>query len=75
MTSHPQVSLTKDVVRGEGIVYSIILTKISENETHIEVFFLMDPKGSIPTSIVNLMMEEQLDSFEKDISFINKISS
>lgn len=31
--SHPKVGLTKDVVRAEGKVYAVFLTKVSDNET------------------------------------------
>ena len=70
---HPNAPVHKDVVRGEGIIYGVFLKKVSDAETAVEAYFLINPKGSVPTSIVNSMVEQQLQCFENDIEAINKI--
>jgi len=55
---HPKAPISKDVVRARGIIYAVFLRKISETETALEAYFLLNPKGSIPTSLVNSMIEE-----------------
>ena len=50
--------MTQDPVRADGKIYAVFLKKISEEETELEVYFLMDPKGSIPSSLVNLLIKQ-----------------
>lgn len=70
---HPLAPKNKDNVRAEGKFFAIFLTKINENTTKIEVYLLMDPKGNIPSSIVNSLIEEQHGSIAKDIECIKKM--
>ncbi|EAS00254.3 START domain protein (macronuclear) [Tetrahymena thermophila SB210] len=61
-----------DAVRGECVINGNIFTPIDANKTKIESFYLMDPKGSIPASLVNTQMEKQLEAQEKAIPFMKK---
>lgn len=58
LESHPKAPVNKNAVRGEGKVYAIFLTKLGDNETHVEYYFLVNPKGNVPNAVVNSMMEE-----------------
>ncbi|KAL4431690.1 hypothetical protein ABPG74_017319 [Tetrahymena malaccensis] len=70
---HPNAPKSKDVVRAEGKFYAIFLTKINENTTKFEMYMLLDPKGNIPTSVVNSLIEEQHETVIKDIEMIKKM--
>ncbi|KAL4503969.1 hypothetical protein ABPG72_022599 [Tetrahymena utriculariae] len=62
-----------DAVRGECIINGNIFTRIdATNNTKIESYYLMDPKGSIPAAFVNTQMEKQLEAQEKGIPFMKK---
>jgi len=60
-------------VRADGKIFAVFLRKVSETETALEVYFLMDPKGSVPTSLVNSLIEQQIKCFENDVNEINKL--
>ncbi|KAL4457072.1 hypothetical protein ABPG74_014710 [Tetrahymena malaccensis] len=70
LDEHPAAPKDADTVRAEGKIYSIFITKESENSTKLQAFMLMDPKGSIPIMVFNLMIEEQLTGFELDVNNI-----
>ncbi|KAL4508286.1 hypothetical protein ABPG72_003590 [Tetrahymena utriculariae] len=70
LDEHPAVPKDADTVRAEGKVQSIFISKESGNSAKFQAFMLLDPKGSIPIMVFNLMIEEQLTGFELDINNI-----
>ncbi|KAL4508542.1 hypothetical protein ABPG72_003846 [Tetrahymena utriculariae] len=72
LKEHPKVPFKKDVIRCEGKIYGIFLTKVDENLTKFEAYLILDPKGNIPAFIVNFVTESLLSEFEKDIINIIK---
>lgn len=58
LESHPLAPVSKDTVRAENKMYSMFITRLNENQTKMEVFFLMDPKGKVPVYLVNSMVDK-----------------
>ncbi|KAL4442885.1 hypothetical protein ABPG74_010774 [Tetrahymena malaccensis] len=71
--SHPKVVISKDSVQSQTKIFALFLTKIDENNTKIEVYNLVDPKGSIPSSITNGFSDMQLNALEKDVEALLKL--
>ncbi|KAL4470494.1 hypothetical protein ABPG74_012105 [Tetrahymena malaccensis] len=62
-----------DAIKADAKFGVIFLKKINENTTHIEMYQLVDPKGSIPVSFINSMQEKQFEAFQKDLQYIQKM--
>ncbi|KAL4470492.1 hypothetical protein ABPG74_012103 [Tetrahymena malaccensis] len=62
-----------DAVKVDAKFGVVFLKKINENTTHIELYNLLDPKGSIPVSFINSMQEKQFESLTKDLQYIQKM--
>ncbi|EAR96164.1 START domain protein (macronuclear) [Tetrahymena thermophila SB210] len=62
-----------DAIKVESKFGVIFLKKINENTTHLEMYQLLDPKGSIPLSFVNSMPERQFDALLRDLQYIQKM--
>ncbi|KAL4491386.1 hypothetical protein ABPG72_008042 [Tetrahymena utriculariae] len=71
--SHPKVVISKDSVQSQTKLFALFLTKIDENNTKLEQYNLVDPKGSIPSSITNGLSDVQLNALEKDIETLLKL--
>lgn len=54
---HPDYPITSDRVRGELPTCVFTLDQISQKETHIEVMVQVDPGGSIPNFIKNIIQK------------------
>ncbi|EGR34344.1 hypothetical protein IMG5_015510 [Ichthyophthirius multifiliis] len=65
LKEHYKFQPTKGCVRGEIIVQGIALQKVDENKTIVDQYFLLDPKGSIPTSLISLTVQLELIVQEK----------
>ncbi|EAR83413.1 START domain protein (macronuclear) [Tetrahymena thermophila SB210] len=72
LNEHPKVPFKKNVIRCEGKIYGIFLTKVDENQTKFEAYLILDPKGNIPAFVVNFVTESLLSEFENDIINIIK---
>ncbi|EAR95139.1 START domain protein (macronuclear) [Tetrahymena thermophila SB210] len=62
-----------DAIKVEAKFGVIFLKKINENTTQIEMYQLLDPKGSIPVSLINSMQEKQFEALLKDLQSIQKM--
>ncbi|KAL4494434.1 hypothetical protein ABPG72_019844 [Tetrahymena utriculariae] len=62
-----------DAIQVDAKFGVIFLKKINENTTHIEMYNLLDPKGSLPVSFINSMQEKQFETLKKDIQYIQKM--
>ncbi|EAS01975.1 START domain protein (macronuclear) [Tetrahymena thermophila SB210] len=71
--THHKVVISKDSVQSQTKLFGLFLTKVDENNTKIEVYNLVDPKGSIPSSITNGFADMQLNALEKDIEALLKL--
>ncbi|KAL4470491.1 hypothetical protein ABPG74_012102 [Tetrahymena malaccensis] len=62
-----------DAIKADAKFGVIYLKKINENATHVEIYQLVDPKGSIPVSFINFNQENQFVEFLKDLQNIQKM--
>lgn len=72
LISHEKEIKSKDTVRGEIIAFNIYMEPVDENNTVVTTIFLIDPKGSIPTALVNTQKSKQLTFLNKSIAHIQK---
>ncbi|EAS07383.1 START domain protein (macronuclear) [Tetrahymena thermophila SB210] len=71
--NHPKAQTVKGCVRAKAVINIQFFEKISDNQTKMETYLLVDPKGSIPDSFVNSTVKEQLDEYERDIPIISQL--
>ncbi|KAL4464137.1 hypothetical protein ABPG74_006074 [Tetrahymena malaccensis] len=71
--NYPKATPVKGCVRAQAVISVQFFEKLSDKQTKMEAYLLVDPKGSIPDSLVNSTVKEQLEEYERDIPFISQL--
>lgn len=65
LESHPNMTVDKDAMRGEILLYHTELTKIDERNTKFVLHILLDPKGTLHPTLLAQQKISQLMFLEK----------